>query len=698
MSEQGDLEESSNRRRRALAHSIVANTLALMLIAGVLFFYKQWGVAWMMMGVLLGNMVFLRLFYRGHKARARVGFFMMSTATLLVSAILLGYESQAQMGLLGQIPLAFICSLPQEKRLRFWMLFSPMLLLVAYVAAAQLMFWQPSLGVDIRHNLSAVFYAAVAFDIFNRVWFLAKANQSSEERLAEALGSVRSANKAKSEFLANMSHEIRTPLNGMLGMAELVLRGRSLPPEHVEYLRAIISSGKALSHVISDILDVSRAEAGKMELEEAPFRVEEVVFDAAHMLATRAAEKSLAFFVEMAPEVPTYVLGDVSRFRQVFINLVGNAIKFTSEGEVDVRLAYEEGERLHLTVRDTGPGIPTDKQARMFEAFYQADTSSARQHSGTGLGLTIVKQLAALMGGDIWFKSSEGQGSTFHFVARMPKLGSEEEVACLATGTKVLVLCEHKRSREVLCKQIERMDVQIFDGSMEQLEQSHELLDVAFVDLDEAIDRLEVAQNLVATNKARACVLLAFPSPKVPMEEELKKAGILRILLKPVSPLDLKRFLMKAPDFKSSQTPIPVLTPSRRLRVLLVEDNEVNTVLMRRLLERLGHEVVHVGNGTRALEVLRDEKVDVVLMDVQMPEMDGFETTQRIRREEDGTEKHMPIVALTANAMVGDERRCFEAGMDAFLSKPVKFSKLESLLENVASGRFRSVFFSDVQP
>jgi CheY-like chemotaxis protein len=270
------------------------------------------------------------------------------------------------------------------------------------------------------------------------------------------------------------------------------------------------------------------------------------------------------------------------------------------------------------------------------------------------------------MGGDIWFKSSEGQGSTFHFVARMPKLGSEEEaeVACLATGTKVLVLCEHKRSREVLCKQIERMDVQIFDGSMEQLEQSQELLDVAFVDLDEAIDRLEVAQNLVATNKARACVLLAFPSPKVPMEEELKKAGILRILLKPVSPMDLKRFLMKAPDFKSSQTPIPVLTPSRRLRVLLVEDNEVNTVLMRRLLERLGHEVVHVGNGTRALEVLRDEKVDVVLMDVQMPGMDGFETTQRIRREEDGAN-----VSLRKFGIFLNKPRNFTSYMTVFFKR-----------------------------
>ena len=683
-------------------NSIVASTLALIFSVVVLWFFKQWGVALMMSIIALGNMTWLVLFHQGLQEQARVGFFIMSTCIISASAILLGYEAHAQIGFIGQIPLAFICSFPHEKHRRFWMLLVPVVLLVVYLLAAKFVLWQPFVEPDVCQTLAIIFYAAVAFDTFNRVWFLATSNQLTENRLAEARDSALSASKAKSQFLANMSHEIRTPLNGMLGMAELALRGRSLSAEQTEYLRAILSSGKALLHVISDILDVSRVEAGKLELENAPFSVEEAAFNAAHMLATRAAEKGLEFFVEVTPEVPVYIMGDVSRFRQVFINLVGNAIKFTSQGEIDVVVDYEGVDRLHLTVKDTGPGIPTSKQSRVFEAFHQVDASSVRQHSGTGLGLTIVKQLATLMQGTVWFESTEGQGSTFHFVAKMPKVKSGETVdgACLVTDAKVLVVCENKRSREVLCSQIKNMGAKIFDGSIEQLKQSNLIMDVALVDLDENANRLEVARSLVASKKVRACALLAFPSPKVPLEEELKDAGILRVLLKPVNPLDLRRFLVKAPNFKNKQAPAPVVSPaSRKLRVLLAEDNEMNTLLMRRLLERLGHEVIHVGNGVRALEVLGKEKVDVVLMDIQMPEMDGFEATQRIRMEEKGTERHLPIVALTANAMAGDDRRCLETGMDAYLSKPVEFAKLEALLEKIASGRFKPVPASpDAQP
>jgi len=694
---EGDLEEVSKRRHRVVFNSIVASTLALIFTIIVLWFWQQWDVALMVSVVALGNMACLLLFHKGLHEQARVGFFIMSTCTISISAILLGYEAHAQLGFIGQIPLAFICSLPQERRRRLWMLLVPMVLLLLYLGAAKLELWQPVIEPDVRQKLALIFYVAVSFDILNRVWFLATSNQLAEQRLAKARDKALSASQSKSLFLANMSHEIRTPLNGMLGMAELVLRGgRSFSAEQVEYLRTIISSGKALLHVISDILDVSRVEAGKLELEHAPFSVEEAVFSTAHMLATRAAEKNLAFFVEVTPEVPVYIMGDVSRFRQVFINLVGNAIKFTSAGEVDVVVDYEEADCLHLTVRDTGPGIPLSKQSQVFEAFHQVDASSVRQHSGTGLGLTIVKQLAKLMEGDVWFESSEGEGTTFHFVARIPKVKSGETVdaACLMTNAKVLVVCENKRSREVLCSQIKNMGAYIFHGSIEQLQQSDMTLDIALVDLDEEANRLETARSLVASKKVRACALLAFPSPKVPLEEELKDVGILRVLLKPVNPLDLRRFLVKAPNSKVDQTPLPSAPVAlRKLRVLLAEDNEVNILLMRRLLERLGHEVLHVGNGAHALEAARKEagKLDVVLMDIQMPEMDGFEATQRIRVEESGTGRHLPIVALTANAMAGDDRRCLEAGMDAYLSKPVEFSKLEALLEKIASGRFRPV-------
>ncbi|MCL2012990.1 MAG: ATP-binding protein [Cystobacterineae bacterium] len=698
MLEQGDFEESSKRRHRVVFNSIVASTSALMLSIVVLWFCKQWGVALMMSVVALGNVAWLALFNKGMQEQARVGFFVMSTCTICVTAMVLGHETHVQIGLIGQIPLAFICALPHERRRRVWMLLAPMVLLALYFVAVQLVLWEPFIEPEVRHNLAIIFYAAVAFDTFNRVWFLATSNELAERRLAEARDSALSASKAKSQFLANMSHEIRTPLNGMLGMVELALRGGdSLSEEQIEYLRTIASSGKALSQVISDILDVSRIEAGKLQLENAPFGVEEVVSNAAHMLATRAAEKNLAFFVDIMPEVPLYIMGDVSRFRQVFINLVGNAIKFTSQGEVDVVVGYEGTERLHLTVRDTGPGIPLSKQPHVFDAFHQVDASSVRQHNGTGLGLTIVKQLATLMQGDVWFKSDEMQGSTFHFEAHMPKVKSGETVdaACLATDVKVLLLCEHPRSRQVLCRQIESMGAQILSGSVEQIKQSEAVVDVALIDLDEAEDRLELAKTLVASGKVRACALLAFPSSKVPLEKELKEAGISRVLLKPVSPVDLRRFLLKAPPPQAEPTPAPLAwVIPRKLRILLAEDNEVNTLLMRRLLEKLGHEVVHVGTGARALEVLRKEEMDMVLMDIQMPEMDGFEAAQRIRMEERGTKRRLPIVALTANAMAGDDRRCFEAGMDAYLSKPVEFSRLETLLEKIASGRFRSVPFA----
>ena len=528
-----------------------------------------------------------------------------------------------------------------------------------------------------------------------------------DEALKQEKLTAEAASKSKSEFLANMSHEIRTPLNSILGLAELLM-STELSSDQKEDLYVINAAAHALLALINDILDFSKIEAGKLALEHVCFSLRAFLGKSLRIMASKAHEKGIELAFRVAPDVPERIYGDPTRFRQIILNLVGNALKFTDQGEVIVDVqpdkSHKGGVDLHFSVRDTGIGIPKDKQAGIFRTFEQADGSTSRRFGGTGLGLAVSSQLVELMGGRIWVESEPGQGSNFHFTAQF---GRPEDASChvlqdtseALRDIRALVVDDNAANLRIVSEQLAAWGMGVetaagTDAARKLLERSMESdttpsLTVIDIDMPHP-DGMELAGYIRDRQDLNTRMVAMLTPSSIRQLAQLEDLGVSAFVHKPISPPELMKAVMNAlgmlaslPDDADQQTDSTDWTITRPLRILVAEDTPFNQKFIKRLLQRWGHISVIAENGIEALDILDRERFDLILMDVQMPEMDGFEATQAIREREKKSAERIPIIAMTAHAMKGDRERCIDAGMDDYVSKPISTETLQKTIQEL---------------